>query len=55
MQLSEMVRHIASLSGYIERPNSVPGDQTNRIGIQRMKELAWTSEGFGPQAKIHPS
>ena len=50
-----MVRFIARLGGYIERPNSEPGPQTIWIGMQRMYDLAWAWESFGPQAKIHPS
>ena len=54
-RLAEMVRFIARLGGYIERPNSEPGPQTIWIGMQRMYDLAWAWESFGPQAKIHPS
>ena len=53
-RLAEMVRFIARLGGYIERPNSEPGPQTIWIGMQRMYDLAWAWEIFGPQAKIHP-
>jgi Transposase DNA-binding/Transposase Tn5 dimerisation domain len=51
-RLSEMVHLIASLGGYIERPNSEPGAQTVWIGLQRMYDLAWAWDTFGPQAKI---
>jgi Transposase DNA-binding/Transposase Tn5 dimerisation domain len=51
-RLSEMVHVIASLGGYIERPNSEPGPQTVWIGLQRMYDLAWAWDTFGPQAKI---
>jgi hypothetical protein len=51
-RLSAMVHLIASLGGYIERPNSEPGTQTLWIGLQRMYDLAWAWESFGPQAKI---
>ncbi len=54
-RLAEMVRFIARLGGYIERPNSEPGPQTIWIGMQRMYDLAWAWESFGTQAKIHPS
>ncbi len=51
-RLAEMVHLIASLGGYIERPNSEPGAQTVWIGLQRMYDLAWAWDTFGPQAKI---
>ena len=51
-RLSEMVHMIARLGGYIERPNSEPGTQTLWIGIQRMHDLAWAWETFGPETKI---
>jgi hypothetical protein len=50
-RLSEMVHLIASLGGYIERPNSEPGPQTVWIGLQRMYDLAWAWDTFGPGAK----
>jgi hypothetical protein len=51
-RLAVMVHLIASLGGYIERPNSEPGPQTLWIGLQRMHDLAWGWETFGPEAKI---
>jgi hypothetical protein len=51
-RLSEMVHLVASLGGYIERPSSEPGTQTLWIGTQRMYDLAWAWETFGPGAKI---
>jgi Transposase DNA-binding/Transposase Tn5 dimerisation domain len=51
-RLSEVVHLIASLGGYIERPESEPGTQTLWIGIQRMYDLAWAWESFGPEVKI---
>ncbi len=50
-RLFEMVHLIASLGGYIERPNSEPGTQTLWIGIQRMHDLALAWETFGPEAQ----
>jgi hypothetical protein len=47
-RLSEMVRLIAGLGGYVERPNSPPGPQSLWIGLQRMYDLAWAWEAFGP-------
>ena len=49
--LSAMVHWIASLGGYIERRNSEPGPQTMWIGMQRMYDLAWTWDTFGPGAE----
>jgi hypothetical protein len=54
-RLFEMVHLIASLGGYIERPTSEPGTQTLWIGIQRMHDLAWAWDTFGPEAKIRAS
>ena len=53
-RLAEMVHLVASLGGYIERRNSEPGAQTLWIGLQRMCDLAWAWEIFGPEAS-HPS
>jgi len=53
-RLSELVHLIAGLGGYVERPNSEPGAQTVWIGLQRMYDLAWAWESFGPQAKNRP-
>lgn len=50
--LGEMVHLIASLGGYIERPNSEPGTQSLWIGLQRADDLAWAWDTFGPNAKI---
>jgi hypothetical protein len=50
--LAEMVHLIARLGGYVERRNSEPGPQTLWIGMQRMYDLAWAWECFGPGTKI---
>lgn len=50
--LGVMVHLIASLGGYVERPNSDPGTQTVWVGLQRMYDLAWAWDTFGPGAKI---
>ncbi len=50
--LSEMVHLVARLGGYIERRQSEPGTQTIWIGLQRMYDLAWAWDAFGPGAKI---
>jgi Transposase DNA-binding/Transposase Tn5 dimerisation domain len=51
-RLAEMVHLIASLGGYVERPHSEPGAQTVWIGLQRMYDLAWAWDSFGPEAKV---
>jgi hypothetical protein len=51
-RLSEMVHLIARLGGYVERPKSEPGVQTVWIGLQRMHDLAWAWDSFGPGAKV---
>jgi hypothetical protein len=51
-RLREMIHLIASLGGYVERPKSEPGPQTVWIGLQRMYDLAWAWDTFGPQGKI---
>jgi hypothetical protein len=50
--LSTRVRLIARLGGYIERPNSESGTQTMWIGLQRMYDLTWAWDSFGPGAKV---
>jgi hypothetical protein len=54
-RLAAMVYLIAGLGGYVERPNSEPGAQTVWIGLQRMYDLAWAWDSFGPGAKISSS
>jgi hypothetical protein len=49
-KLQEMVHLIAGLGGYIKRQQSEPGPQTLWIGMQRMFDLAWAWETFGPGA-----
>jgi len=51
-RLREMVHLIARLGGYVERGNSEPGPQTVWIGLQRMYDLAWAWDAFGPAAKL---
>jgi hypothetical protein len=50
-RLKEMVHLVASLGGYIERPHTEPGVQTIWIGLQRMYDLAWAWDTFGPGKK----
>ena len=54
-RLAEMVHLIAGLGGYVERPESEPGSQTVWIGLQRMYDLAWAWDTFGPGAKLSNS
>jgi Transposase Tn5 dimerisation domain len=49
-RLSEMVRMIANLGGYVERSKTEPGTQSLWIGLQRMYDLAWAWDAFGPGA-----
>ena len=51
-RLGEMVGLVAQLGGYLKRPNSQPGPQTVWIALQRMYDLAWAWDAFGPQTKI---
>jgi len=53
--LQDMVHLIASLGGYVERPNNEPGTQTLWIGLQRMYDLAWAWDAFGPDGKMKRS
>jgi hypothetical protein len=50
-----MVHLIASLGGHVERPKSEPGTQTLWIGLQRMYDLAWAWDSFGPAGKVRVS
>jgi hypothetical protein len=45
-----MVRLVAQLGGYVNRPNrsDPPGPQTLWLGFQRMRDLAWAWDVFGP-------
>lgn len=54
-RLRTMVHLLARLGGYIERTGSEPGPQTIWIGQQRMNDLAWAWESFGPEAKLRTS
>ena len=50
-RLSAIVHLVASLGGYVERKHSEPGTQTLWIGLQRMYDLAWAWDTFGPGAQ----
>jgi hypothetical protein len=50
-RLSEMIRMVAQLGGYIDRKQSgPPGVQTVWLGLQRMNDLALAWNTFGPGA-----
>jgi len=51
-RLADMVRLIAQLGGYVNRANrpDPPGPQTLWLGLQRMRDLAWAWDAFGPGA-----
>jgi len=51
-RLEDMVRLIAQLGGYVNTPGrkDPPGPQTVWIGLQRMRDLAWAWDVFGPGA-----
>lgn len=51
-RLGVMLRLIAQLGGYVNRPNrpDPPGPQTLWLGLQRMRDLAWAWNTFGPGA-----
>lgn len=52
-RLSEMVRMVAQLGGYINRKRAdEPGPQTVWIGLQRMHDMALCWQIFGPEAKM---
>lgn len=49
--LNEVVRAIARLGGFIDRPNNHPGTQTLWVGLQRSYDLSTAWNTFGPGAK----
>jgi hypothetical protein len=51
-KLGVMLRLIAQLGGYVNRPKRVdgPGPQALWLGLQRMHDLAWAWNTFGPGA-----
>jgi hypothetical protein len=55
-KLGVMVRLVAQLGGYVNRPNRVdpPGPQTVWLGLQRMHDLALAWNTFGPGAPKRP-
>jgi hypothetical protein len=55
-KLVDMLRLIGQLGGYVNRPNRTdpPGPQTIWLGMQRMRDLAWAWDAFGPGAETKP-
>lgn len=51
--LEVILRLIGQLGGYVNRPNrrDLPGPQTTWLGLQRMRDLAWAWNTFGPGAE----
>lgn len=51
-KLGVMLRLVAQLGGYVNRPNrrDPPGPQTVWLGLQRTRDLAWAWNTFGPGA-----
>ena len=51
-KLSEMVRMVAQLGGYVNRKRKdEPGPQTVWLGLQRLHDIALCWQLFGPEAK----
>lgn len=48
--LAKVLKLIAQLGGYVNRPDrkDPPGPQTVWLGLQRMRDLAWAWNTFGP-------
>jgi hypothetical protein len=51
--LEVILRLVGQLGGYVNRPNrrDLPGPQTTWLGLQRMRDLAWAWNTFGPGAE----
>ena len=50
-KLNEVVRAIARLGGFIDRPKNDPGTQTLWVGLQRCYDLSTAWNTFGPGSK----
>lgn len=50
-KLNELIRAIARLGGFIDRPKNDPGTQTLWVGLQRSYDLSNAWNAFGPGAK----
>lgn len=51
-KLNEVIRAIAQLGGFIDRPKNVPGTQSIWTGIQRCYDLSNAWIAFGPESKF---
>jgi len=49
--LNELVRAIARLGGFMDRPKNHPGTQTLWVGLQRSYDLSHAWNAFGPGSK----
>ena len=49
--LGQIITLVATLGGYVKHKNSHPGPQTIWIGIQRLYDLAWAWQSFGPGSR----
>ncbi len=56
-KLQVILKLIAQLGGYVNRPGrkDPPGPQTIWLGLQRMRDLAWAWDTFGPGAANEPT
>jgi transposase-like protein/transposase Tn5 family protein/DDE family transposase len=56
-RLEDILKLIAQLGGYVNRPGrkDPPGPQTLWLGLQRMRDLAWAWNSFGPGADAEAS
>ena len=50
-RLNDVVRAIARLGGFVDRPKNEPGTQTMWVGLQRCYDLSKAWEIFGPGSK----
>lgn len=50
-KLNEVVRAIAQLGGFVDRPKNDPGTQTLWVGLQRCYDLSSAWKMFGPDSK----
>lgn len=50
-RLNEVVRAIARLGGFMDRPKNEPGTQTLWVGLQRCYDLSTAWNAFGPGSK----
>jgi len=50
-ELQEIARLVAQLGGYVNHPNreNQPVPQTVWAGLQRLRDLAWAWQAFGPE------